>query len=181
MPTCERRPKSATRRPLSARPAHCGPSSTPGSQSPSSLSPSKPTCRGTGFTGKQNFEKQSFVPARSTANPDGPSLRHNVRALPRCSRASTLRMQRSRGFEVRTPNCEPKLSGSSGSVECAVDVASMTCNQRRTAHSSDSGHVFRLKADAVPAESGQANGQSVSMVRVRLSSGPAGEPSHLTG
>ena len=34
--------------------------------------------------------------------PTGHPLRHNVRALPRCSRASTLRMQRSPGFELRT-------------------------------------------------------------------------------
>ena len=133
MPTCERRPQerheAALERSASALRSHRA------RRAPSHLQVRRRASRrvrGTGFTGKQNFEKRSFVPARSTASPDGPSLRHNVRALPRCSRASTLRMQRSRGFEVRTPNCEPKLSGSSGSAECAGDVASMTCNQRRT-------------------------------------------------
>jgi Nitronate monooxygenase len=49
------------------------------------------------------------------------------------------------------------------------------------AHSGDSGHPFRAKADAVPAESGQAGGRAVPVVALRLSNGPAGEPGHLTG
>jgi len=49
------------------------------------------------------------------------------------------------------------------------------------AHSGDYGHLFRLKADTVPVESGQVRGQAVPVVAVRLSSGPATGPGHLTG
>ena len=52
------------------------------------------------------------------------------------------------------------------------------------AHSGESGHLFRLKADTVPAESGQVRGQAVPVVAVRLSSGPRhtpGPPDRLHG
>jgi len=52
---------------------------------------------------------------------------------------------------------------------------------RSDAHSSDCGHWFRLKADAVPAESGRARGRAVASGRVQLSSGPADGSGHPTG
>ena len=58
----------------------------------------------------------------------------------------------------------------------AIVQISATC-----AHSSDFGHPFRLKADAVPAENGQARGRAGAYGRVQLSNGPADGPSHLTG
>ena len=49
------------------------------------------------------------------------------------------------------------------------------------AYSSDSGHLFRLKADAVPAESGQARGTGGADGPCSVVKWPSGEPSHLTG
>jgi hypothetical protein len=48
-------------------------------------------------------------------------------------------------------------------------------------HSGDCGRLFRFKADTVPVESGQVQGQAVPVVAVGLSSGPATSPGHLTG
>ena len=63
------------------------------------------------------------------------------------------------------PGHQPNLSDQfmEGRVDGVVDQP-VPRRWRRSAHSSDFGHPFRLKADAVPAESGQARGRAGAMV-----------------
>ena len=85
------------------------------------------------------------------------------------------------------PPC-PMLSCASWPALPRTRRPRMTClsstKRRPVAHSGESGHLFRLKADTVPAESGQVRGQAVPVVAVRLSSGPRhtpGPPDRLHG